>query len=156
MRESYARIILRSWHCRFPRYIIPGYSYNEAPSFSYAIPWENLIQGLYSGLGTADSLAIISYQDILTIRLPAFLMQYHDRVIYPKLRTLRNMSSKVDIFTCFKTEISRAICFSIPNSLPAPVSRTGSTVVSTLRRDILHMEQKNLITRRSYVLYSTV
>ena len=81
--RSYSRLIFLSWYCRFLRfYITPGYSYNEAPSFSYAIPWENLIQGLYSGLVTTDSLAIISYHDILTTRLPAFLMQYHERILF--------------------------------------------------------------------------
>lgn len=79
-----------------------------------------LIQGLYFGLVTADFFAFISYQDILTTRLPAFLMQYHKRVIYPKVCTLRNVSSKVEIFTCVRAEISRAVRFSIPNSLPAP------------------------------------
>jgi len=47
-------------------------------------------------------------------------MQYIARVIYPKLRTLRNVSSKVEIFTYVRAEIFRAVCFSIPSSLPFP------------------------------------
>jgi hypothetical protein len=69
--------------------------------------------------------------------------------MYPKLRTLRNVSSKVEIFTCVRAEISRAVCYSIPNNFPSLAPRTGSTVVSTLRRDISDTEQKNLITRTS-------
>ena len=114
-----------------------------------------IIQELYFGLGTADFFAFISYQDILTTRLPTFLMQYHVRVIYLKLRALCNVSSKVEIFTYVRAEVSRPVCPCIPSSLPSSTPRTGSTVVSTLRRNISDTEQKNLITRGSYVLHST-
>jgi hypothetical protein len=64
-------------------------------------------------------------------------MEYITRMIYPKLRALRNVSSKVEIFTYVRVEISPAVCSFIPSSLPAPPPpRVGRMVVSTLRGDI--------------------
>ena len=102
-------------------------------------PQKYLIQGLYFGRGTADLFPFISYQAILTTRLPAFLMQYHASVIYPKLCTLRNVSSKVEIFTCVRAEISRAVCFFIPSSLRAPrPSYRQYGCIETKKRYIRH------------------
>ena len=82
-------------------------------------------------------------------------MQYHARVIYPKLRTLRNVSSKVEIFTYVRAEIFRAFCFSIPSSLPSPGPLVQAVRLYRHREEIYHRTKESDHKKKSYVLHST-